>query len=114
MDKQKRAFVPFAIPTEEGEEMGATICNYLDTWTSGEYFGWDYEKRCETTADIWKAIADFEKSHHSDDQNIFGFVVFCGCEEDPYIDAIWLGYFDESNRLVIDHDKATEMYNCGE
>ena len=67
----KREFVPFAIPKKEGADITETVYNYLDTWKSGEYFGWEYKKDCPTTADIWKAVAEFETNHCYSDKYIF-------------------------------------------
>ena len=112
MDDRKKTFVPFAIPKGEDGEASA-VYNYLDTWTGGEYFGWGFETDCPTTADVWQTIGKFEASHNPNAEYVFGFVVFCGWAEDPYGDAIMVGYYDGNGCLVIDHDKATEMFLCG-
>ena len=113
----KKTFVPFAIPKEEGKDIGDTVWDYLETWKSGEYFGWDYKKECNTTADIWNAIADFEAHHCSADKHIFGFAVFCSTE-DTYEDITWVGYFNDYPSLVIYHDIALEWFvdggNCAD
>ena len=108
MDDKKKTFVPFAIP-KNGNDEATAVYGYLDTWKSGEYFGWEYETVCPTTADIWQNIGKFEAQHSSNENYVMGFVVFCGWDEDPYTDVIMVGFYDDNGNLVINHDKADQM-----